>query len=69
MQQPALYVVTEPQGSIMEQQAVMVARVSSEEVLGRTISTHVGLIVIAWWTKTNGTSADIVDSRSALELA
>jgi len=61
----APFVVTEPQASIMGQQAVMDVKASSDGVLGRTTSTHVVFLVIVWSTKTNEINVGTAGSRNA----
>lgn len=51
----------------MEHLVVMVVRVSSDEVYGKTMSTLVVLTEAAWWTKIKETSVDTADSESASE--
>lgn len=60
-------VETGPQENIMEHLVVMVVRVSSDEVYGKTMSTLVVLTEAAWWTKIKETSVDTADSESASE--
>lgn len=56
-----LYVGTEPQESIMEHQAVMGARASSDAAYARVTYIPAGSVGNALLTRTKGINVDIVD--------
>lgn len=63
------YVVIEPQGNIMGLPLAMVAKVSSEDPLGKIISTLADSAGIALWTRISVINAGTADFESALRPA